>query len=155
VTAVECFKIVFNDSRGGGRGRRWQWARRPLKVTQCLRRIYIFFKRDVIRNNKITIYRPAYLQRTRCVQWPWVVKTLLYRRVNTILTGLPFGLHHLLLFLYLSFFLLVERFIAKKVCTAFYYAEQPVHFTSYPHTGNTHIGITPTIQSILYIQPPS
>jgi hypothetical protein len=46
-------------------------------------------------------------------------------------------------FLSFCFFLSVQRFIANKVWTAFHYADQLVHFTSYLHTRNTHTVITP------------
>jgi len=64
VTAVEYFKIFM-----------WRGPWETLTVGQAAAESHtvfeadiFFLKRNRIRNNIINIYRPAYLQRTRCVQ---------------------------------------------------------------------------------------
>ena len=77
VTAVDCFKIVSNDLHGGGRGRCWQWARRPLKVTQCLRRTYIFW------NGCNTKQYNKYLQ--ACISATYKMRTVTLSRWNPVI----------------------------------------------------------------------
>jgi hypothetical protein len=76
-----------------GRGRRGQWDRRPPNDTSWARRSagcvgYIFLKETEYEWLHKNAHRPVYLQCTKCVQWPWVVKTC--TAINIALCCLPF-----------------------------------------------------------------